>query len=83
MPIQTGDKLQQKHMHTANNGYNRFTSISGHATIIDNKGTCIHSRLFGVFETKLGGAAFHMDINKGAKRPGDNANTGHVGWQQM
>lgn len=78
----TGDKLQQKYLHTANNRHDGESSISGYATSLDHQGTCIPPRLLRVLATEFRGAAADLDLDKGAQA-GDIPNSSHAGGQQM
>jgi len=54
-------------LHITNHGYDRITSVPGHAKVVHFKGSCLHFGLFGVLQTEPGGIATHLDANQRVK----------------
>jgi len=50
----TGDKLQQEHLHTADNWHHRITPVSCHAEVVNIQRSCLHTRLLRHISSESG-----------------------------
>ncbi|KAF4513920.1 UNVERIFIED_CONTAM: hypothetical protein B566_EDAN017879, partial [Ephemera danica] len=80
--LQTGDQLQQEHLHAADHRHHRLTSVPGHAAPQHLQGARVHPGLLGHLLTVARGAPPHLGGHEGGQGRLARGNPGDAGGQQ-